>query len=92
MYFKILTSPFRRKSSSIAAIAVTMTVSVLASGEDTTIEEAVLRANIDFYRAFADRGVEKMDSLWATDTPVAVIHPGWIGLEGRDAQLEGNTG
>ena len=87
MNFKTLSSQYLRNFLVLAVIAVTVTAAVLASGETATVEEAVLRANTAFYRAFADRDIEKMDSLWALDKPVAVIHPGWIGLEGGDAVM-----
>jgi ketosteroid isomerase-like protein len=87
MNFRTLTSQYRRRFLVVAVIAVTVTARVLAVGETATVEEAVLSANTAFYRAFAERDIERMDSLWAKDKPVAVIHPGWIGLEGRDAVM-----
>lgn len=50
-------------------------------------EEAVLAANAAFYRAFATRDVEAMEALWARETPVACIHPGWQVLNGREAVM-----
>jgi ketosteroid isomerase-like protein len=44
----------------------------------------VLAANAEFYRAFAARDTEAMDSLWARRADVACIHPGWQALHGRD--------
>ena len=49
--------------------------------------EAVLFANEAFYRAFADGGLAAMDAVWATDAPVACIHPGWNVLKGREAVM-----
>lgn len=46
--------------------------------------EAVLFANEAFYRAFADRDVKGMDSLWSRTVPVSCLHPGWGPLHGRD--------
>jgi ketosteroid isomerase-like protein len=43
----------------------------------------VLLANQAFYRAFADRDVAAMDTLWARDVLVACIHPGWNAIRGR---------
>ena len=51
-------------------------------------EDAVLAANQEFYRAFAARDLAAMDALWARETPVACIHPGWDALVGRDMVME----
>ena len=51
-------------------------------------EEAVLAANEDFYRAFARRDFAAMDALWARETPVACVHPGWDALIGREQVME----
>ena len=51
-------------------------------------EEAVLAANHEFYRAFAARSLAAMDALWAKETPVACVHPGWDALVGRGAVME----
>lgn len=48
----------------------------------------MLRANADFYRAFAARDMALMDSVWAESAPVACIHPGWAPLTERTAVLE----
>jgi hypothetical protein len=37
----------------------------------TIDERAVLAANAAFYRAFAERNVDAMESLWAHSVPVA---------------------
>jgi ketosteroid isomerase-like protein len=50
----------------------------------TQTEREVLAANDEFYRAFAARDVEVMDSLWARRVPVACVHPGWKPLHGRE--------
>jgi len=44
----------------------------------------VLAANQAFYAAFRDRSLEAMDRLWARQTNVAVIHPGWAAIAGRE--------
>lgn len=49
--------------------------------------EAVLAANEAFYRAFAERDLSAMDTVWAEKLPVACIHPGWEALVGRDAVM-----
>ena len=51
-------------------------------------EEAVLAANEEFYSAFSTRDLAAMDALWAEETPVACIHPGWDVLLGRDLVME----
>jgi ketosteroid isomerase-like protein len=53
----------------------------------TAEETAVLAANAEFYRAFASRDVAAMDAVWARETPVACIHPGWQVLNGREAVM-----
>ena len=53
-----------------------------------TDNDAVLAANLEFYRAFAARDLIAMDALWARQAPVACIHPGWPLLAERDAIME----
>jgi ketosteroid isomerase-like protein len=50
-----------------------------------TDQDAVLAANLEFYRAFADRDAAGMDALWARTAPVACLHPGWAALTDRQA-------
>ena len=50
--------------------------------------DAVLAANLEFYRAFATRDLAAMDMLWARQMPVACVHPGWPPLADRDAIME----
>ena len=50
-------------------------------------ERAVLLANAAFYDAFAQRNVDAMDGVWARESPVTCIHPGWNVLAGREAVL-----
>jgi ketosteroid isomerase-like protein len=50
-----------------------------------TDQDAVLAANLEFYRAFAARDLSAMDALWARRTPVACLHPGWSALKDRNA-------
>lgn len=47
-------------------------------------EQAVLFANDAFYQAFADCDIAAMDAVWARESPVVCIHPGWEALAGRD--------
>jgi ketosteroid isomerase-like protein len=49
-----------------------------------TDADAVLAANLEFYRAFAARDVAAMDAIWARHAPVACLHPGWTVLDERD--------
>src|SRR5437870_12302050 len=53
-----------------------------------TDQDAVLAANLEFYRAFAARDLETMEALWARRAPVACLHPGWTALKDRDAIIE----
>src|SRR5436305_10285912 len=53
-----------------------------------TDSDAVLAANLEFYRAFSARDLLAMDALWARQAPVACIHPGWPVLADRDAVME----
>ena len=53
-----------------------------------TDSDAVLAANLEFYRAFGARDLAAMDALWARQAPVACIHPGWPVLADRDAVME----
>lgn len=50
--------------------------------------DAVLFANEAFYAAFVSRDMNAMGALWAEKNPVAVIHPGWNPIFGRDAVLQ----
>ena len=53
-----------------------------------TDADAVLAANLEFYRAFAMRDVAAMEALWAQRAPVACLHPGWAALNEREAILD----
>ena len=57
-----------------------------------TDQDAVLAANLEFYRAFAARDVAAMDMLWARKAPVACLHPGWTALDDREAIIESWAG
>jgi SnoaL-like domain len=52
-----------------------------------TDQNAVLAANLEFYRASADRDLAGMDALWARASPVACLHPGWAALTDRKAVI-----
>jgi hypothetical protein len=49
---------------------------------------AVLFANDAFYLAFANHDLAAMNDIWAKETPVTCIHPGWAPLAGRDTVME----
>jgi hypothetical protein len=66
--------------------------STTESGIAMTDQDAVLAANLEFYRAFATRDLEAMDALWARRVPVACLHPGWTALKDRDAIIESWAG
>jgi len=57
------------------------------TGKMTTQEQNVLLANDSFYSAFKNRDLQSMDRLWSARDGVAVIHPGWPAVTGRDAVL-----
>ncbi|HKT17154.1 MAG TPA: nuclear transport factor 2 family protein [Stellaceae bacterium] len=50
--------------------------------------DAVLSANLEFYRAFAGRDAAAMDAIWAREAPVTCVHPGWTPLSGRAGVLK----
>ena len=47
-------------------------------------EDLLLRANRDFYRAFASADYVAMDRLWSEHAESTCVHPGWEALRGRD--------
>ena len=53
-----------------------------------TDSDAVLAANLEFYRAFTARDLVAMEALWARQAPVGCIHPGWPALTDRDAVID----
>jgi ketosteroid isomerase-like protein len=52
-----------------------------------TDADAVLAANLEFYRAFTMRDIAAMDALWARNPPVACLHPGWTALTDRQTVM-----
>ena len=50
--------------------------------------EAVLAANVSFYRAFGARDLEAMDAVWARDAEILCIHPGRNPLRTRDSVMK----
>jgi hypothetical protein len=57
-----------------------------------TDQDAVLAANLEFYRAFATRDLAAMDALWARRAQVACLHPGWTALKDRESIMESWAG
>jgi len=53
-----------------------------------TDSDAVLAANLEFYRAFTAGDLAAMNVLWARRAPVACLHPGWTALNDRDAIIQ----
>lgn len=51
-------------------------------------KHTVLEANKVFYDAFRRADYPTMETLWATEHDIAVIHPGWSPLHGRKAVLD----
>src|SRR5260370_36145709 len=58
------------------------------AGIAMTDQDAVLAANLEFYRAFAARDLKAMDALWAERAPVAGLHPGCTAIKDREAIIE----
>lgn len=65
----------------------TLFMPALAATPDERIQ-LVLAANTEFYRAFRESDTSAMEALWAVDTDVSVVHPGWRQLNGRTDVLE----
>lgn len=51
-------------------------------------EEELLAANETFYRAFRERNMEAMASIWARECSIACMHPGMDPLFGREDVLK----
>lgn len=54
---------------------------------DKPDNDAVLAANREFYRAFNQRDVAAMETLWARSSPVVCAHPAMAPLHGRETVL-----
>jgi len=48
-----------------------------------TIAEESIFINEAFYQAFRDRDFAAMEDLWARESPVVCIHPGWSAIVDR---------
>ena len=44
----------------------------------------ILDANEAFYKAFSFGDLKAMENIWAVDTAICCIHPGWAPIFGRD--------
>lgn len=53
----------------------------------TTEEQAVLTVNDAFYSAFSNNNLAGMEALWSVQHDIAIIHPGWPPLLGRESVL-----
>jgi len=51
------------------------------------LESEILAANARFYRAFSEGNFTEMAALWASEAPVACLHPGQPLLLGLQAVL-----
>jgi hypothetical protein len=54
----------------------------------TDDQRELLGANQVFYDAFGRRNLARLEELWASEHEVAVIHPGWPVIHGREAVLD----
>ena len=43
--------------------------------DSLTDTDAVLKANLDFYRAFNERSLEAMEALWSSTAPCSAFIP-----------------
>ena len=50
--------------------------------------DAVLFANEAFYQAFGDGDFGAMEAVWASETAIVCIHPGWEALTDRARVME----
>ena len=51
-------------------------------------KDGILAANAAFYQAFAEADLLAMDQLVAREHSVAIIHPGWPAVSGREQVME----
>ena len=51
-------------------------------------EQAVAKANEQFYRAFETLKIEEMEKVWAKDADIQCGHPGWRILRGWGPVME----
>ena len=60
----------------------------MSGKKPSDVEDAVLRANAEFYRAFSQADFAAMNALWAEHAPVLCSHPGSQVLVGRALVLD----
>lgn len=65
-------------------IALTLQSGPARAADDFSEKLAVIAANKAFYKAFRESDLDTLDALWAKDTKVSVIHPGWNAIIGRE--------
>src|SRR5439155_4854828 len=81
-------APARYRAALVSGTASPYLAAQVETETGMTDSDAVLTANLEFYRAFGARDLAAMDALWARQAPVACIHPGWPALVARDAVME----
>ncbi len=54
----------------------------------TSDREAVLEANLAFYRAFESLDIDQMAEVWLKEPNIVCIHPGWAKLSGWGPVME----
>jgi ketosteroid isomerase-like protein len=79
---------FPQVSSNIIGADAGLFAALDARSPAMTEQDAVLAANLEFYRAFTAGDYPAMEKLWARVAPVLCIHPGWPPLLGRDAVMQ----
>jgi SnoaL-like domain len=50
--------------------------------------DAILFANEAFYLAISNRDIRAMQAVWASEGPLACIHPGWAALVNRGEVID----
>ncbi len=68
----------------IILVALTLFAGPARAADETDEKQAVIAANTAFYKAFRNSDLDALDALWAKETKVSVIHPGWNAIFGRD--------
>ena len=59
-----------------------------AGGGGNGEEARLIAANAAFYAAFTSMDMAAMEAVWSRTEQIAVIHPGWGRLMGRDAVMQ----
>jgi hypothetical protein len=73
--------------TAILSIVLLAAIRAATAGELSEEQKRVIEANAAFYQAFSSRDVAAMEAIWSTRENIAVIHPGWLGLSGREAVM-----